>query len=273
MAAPTSDLGVRIRTAGLLAVGAALPIIAGGAAATVFVAAVAAVMGWEFRRLTVPAAGPVDHAGFGAGLAVAAALAGFGEPFWAVEALTATAFVFATLDAMRQRAVAWPVIGAAVPGLGAAVFAALRAMDDGAAHDGLLTVLWITLIVIATDSGAYFAGRKIGGPRLWPTVSPNKTWAGLIGGMALASVTGMAFTLAAGGASLAQMALVSALAGLVAQGGDLAESALKRTFDAKDSGALLPGHGGVLDRVDGFVAVTLVVGAATFATGIPVFRW
>lgn len=116
-------------------------------------------------------------------------------------------------------------------------------------------VLWAMIVTWATDIFAYFAGRSIGGPKLAPRISPNKTWAGLVGGMAGAGVLGLAAALALGldGAFL----YAGAAMGLIAQAGDLYESAVKRRAGVKDSGSILPGHGGVLDRLDGLLPVVL----------------
>ena len=116
-------------------------------------------------------------------------------------------------------------------------------------------VLWAMVVTWATDIFAYFAGRSIGGPKLAPTISPNKTWAGLIGGMVGAEVLG-AITAALLGLGLPFLAL-GGLMGLIAQMGDLYESAVKRKAGVKDSGSILPGHGGVLDRLDGLLPVVL----------------
>jgi phosphatidate cytidylyltransferase len=130
---------------------------------------------------------------------------------------------------------------------------------------GLMLALWTLAIVWATDIGAYFAGRAIGGPKLAPRISPNKTWAGLVGGMVSAAIIG------AGIAAIAESPALLWIAGaplaIVAQTGDLFESWLKRRSGVKDSGKLLPGHGGVLDRLDGLVPVALVV-AACVAVGL-----
>lgn len=130
------------------------------------------------------------------------------------------------------------------------------------AEHGLLIVFWLLVVVWATDIGAYFAGRAIGGPKLIPRISPNKTWAGLFGGMAAAGIASglMArfepqlpvFALAATGMVLA----------VVAQAGDFTESAVKRRCGVKDSSHIIPGHGGVLDRLDGLLFVAPVAALA-----------
>lgn len=118
---------------------------------------------------------------------------------------------------------------------------------------GFVGTLWLMSTVWACDTGAYFAGRAIGGPKLAPTISPKKTWAGLLGGMLAAAVIGLAFTFAGYTGAIWTLAFVGAVVAAVSQVGDLAESAVKRHFDRKDSGTLIPGHGGVLDRVDGLL--------------------
>ena len=125
---------------------------------------------------------------------------------------------------------------------------------------GLMLALWTLMIVWATDIGAYFAGRAIGGPKLAPGLSPNKTWAGLIGGMASAGLVGAAISSAGGLPVLCWVA--GAPLAVAAQIGDLFESWLKRRSGVKDSGSLLPGHGGVMDRLDGVVPVAMLVAAA-----------
>ncbi|WP_299419816.1 phosphatidate cytidylyltransferase [Sphingomonas bacterium] len=121
---------------------------------------------------------------------------------------------------------------------------------------GLVYTLWTLALVWMCDIGAYFAGRFIGGPKLAPRVSPNKTWAGLIGGMAAAALFAVAMHYGAGLGKAAVLA--TPFLAVLAQGGDLFESWLKRRAGAKDSGTLLPGHGGVLDRLDGLVPVAPV---------------
>jgi phosphatidate cytidylyltransferase len=128
---------------------------------------------------------------------------------------------------------------------------------------GLLAVLFVMAIVVVTDTAAYFSGRLIGGPRLWPSVSPNKTWAGLLGAVSASAVAGALYSGPVPGSSAPKLALLGAALAVIAQGGDLAESALKRRFGAKDASNIIPGHGGFMDRIDGLV--TAAVAAAIFA--------
>ncbi|WP_431311019.1 phosphatidate cytidylyltransferase [Methylobacterium nigriterrae] len=151
--------------------------------------------------------------------------------------------------------------GAAVVAL---VPAALR--DDPAI--GVLGPAWMFAVVWSTDILAYFTGRAFGGPKLMPSVSPKKTWSGAVGGLVGGTLAGAALVALArpyGGSDLAMaplvaVALASAAASVLSQGGDLVESALKRFHGVKDSGRSIPGHGGVMDRLDGFFAVALLAG-------------
>ncbi|MFN3933731.1 phosphatidate cytidylyltransferase [Parvibaculum sp.] len=122
---------------------------------------------------------------------------------------------------------------------------------------GLAAILWLLATVWAIDIFAYFAGRFIGGPKLAPKISPKKTWAGLIGGMAGAAAVAIVTWNWLGSGSLAALIGIAIMLTVVEQAGDFAESALKRRSGVKDSGHLIPGHGGILDRVDGLVAVAL----------------
>jgi len=124
---------------------------------------------------------------------------------------------------------------------------------------GRETVIWIVACTWATDIGAYFVGASVGGAKLAPRISPSKTWSGLIGGMACAAAVSASLGLAFGLGSSFPLALIGACLAVVGQIGDLAESAVKRGAGVKDSGSLIPGHGGLLDRVDGLVAILVVV--------------
>jgi phosphatidate cytidylyltransferase len=126
---------------------------------------------------------------------------------------------------------------------------------------GFAALVLVLLVVWATDIGGYFAGRGLGGPKLWPRVSPKKTWAGAIGGFAASLVIAAAFP-ALGFGKTGPLLLLGAVLSIASQLGDLFESAVKRRFGVKDSSHIIPGHGGLLDRLDGFVAA--VVLAAIF---------
>ena len=126
---------------------------------------------------------------------------------------------------------------------------------------GWTALMLVLLVVWVTDIGGYFVGRGIGGPKLWPRVSPNKTWAGAIGGFAASLAVAWGFSAFGLGKTSALLLLGSALS-IASQLGDLFESAVKRRFGVKDSSHIIPGHGGLLDRLDGFVAA--VVLAAVF---------
>lgn len=130
------------------------------------------------------------------------------------------------------------------------------------ALDGAEAILWLFAVVWGTDIMAYFGGRSIGGPKLWPRVSPSKTWSGFIVGVTCGAALGVgaiALSLTGPDISLGVIFLLGLAGGVVAQGGDLLESSIKRHFGVKDSSQLIPGHGGFMDRLDGFIAT------ATFA--------
>ncbi len=137
----------------------------------------------------------------------------------------------------------------------AALLASILVRKD-LAH-GFAALMFVLLVVWATDIGGYFAGRSIGGPKLWPRVSPKKTWAGAFGGFVASLAVASGFA-AFGVGKAVPLLVISAILSVVSQAGDLFESAVKRRFDVKDSSHLIPGHGGLLDRLDGFVAAILV---------------
>ena len=131
---------------------------------------------------------------------------------------------------------------------------------------GFAALMFVLLIVWVTDSGGYFAGRGIGGPKLWPKVSPKKTWAGAAGGFAASLAVAVAFA-AFGLGNTGPLLMLSAVLSVVSQLGDLFESAVKRRFGVKDSGHIIPGHGGLMDRLDGFVAAVVVAALFGFLRG------
>jgi phosphatidate cytidylyltransferase len=157
------------------------------------------------------------------------------------------------------------VLGTAYIGTAAVVLVLLRLAPPVEQNRGGL-VLLVLLPVLATDIGAYFAGRAIGGPKIAPKISPAKTWAGLAGGAIAAGLVLMLSASLSGRPTAVTHLPVYLLAGIIiaviAQTGDFFESWMKRRAGAKDSGALIPGHGGLFDRVDGLIAVCFVIGVS-----------
>lgn len=172
-------------------------------------------------------------------------------------ALVVLAVGFAAVAALSPEARAWTVMGFAYAA--AAELASVLVRLDQV--QGFAALFLILLVVWVTDIGGYFAGRGIGGPKLWPRVSPKKTWAGAIGGFAASLVVAAGFA-ALGLGKTGPLLLSGAVLSIASQLGDLLESAVKRRFGVKDSSHIIPGHGGLMDRLDGFVAA--VVLAAIF---------
>lgn len=164
----------------------------------------------------------------------------------------------------------WTALGPVWIGLPCLAFLWLRQLPES----GALLSLWLVATVWSTDIGAFFAGRTIGGPKLAPLISPKKTWAGLGGGVLSAMVVAVGAKLAAFpqlGMGLA-VGLAMGLS-VVSQLGDLAESYVKRRFGVKDSSGLIPGHGGMLDRLDGFLAAAVAAGILGLFAGETVISW
>ncbi len=246
------DLSTRIGTAAaVLAVGL-LALWAGGGVFALLVAAVLGGMAWELLSMLAPGR-PGRASGIGAATALAL-LAAAALPGWAALPLLLAPplAAFALLDRRRALAVGFLLL----------FLLAGASLLDLRAEGGLAWVLWLVAVVVASDVAGYFAGRRLGGPKLWPRVSPKKTWSGTVAGWIAAALAGLAFAGVTGaGAGLAAVSVAVAMA---AQAGDIAESALKRHLGVKDSSALLPGHGGLMDRFDamtGAAVMVLVVGA------------
>lgn len=179
-----------------------------------------------------------------------------GAPAAYLLGLLLAGLVLGAVMAAKGRHGPWHVAGLAYAGLLALSLALLR----GADQVGLAAILFLFAVVWATDIMAYFTGRALGGPKLAPSISPGKTWSGAIGG-ALAAVIagGLAARYAGASWGLAATALFTLVLSAVSQAGDLFESSLKRRFGVKDSSRLIPGHGGVMDRVDALAAAAVAM--------------
>lgn len=258
------DLRKRVLSAALLAPTALACIWLGADAWTALMAIAAGGLAYEWvvlcdaRPLRMP------------GLAVTAAvlLAGLvavlDRERWALGVLGVGAALAWLLSGRRA-------LGGGVLYVGLASVALVWLRGDGAA--GRANVLFLVVVVWASDIGAYAAGRLFGGPKLAPAISPGKTWSGAAGGLVAAMLVGEAAGHALGAAAHGRAALVAGLLGLAAQGGDLFESAIKRRFGVKDSGRLIPGHGGLLDRLDGLLTAAPAAAALALVLGRGVALW
>ena len=268
-----SALGLRTVSAFVLAPPVLFAVYFGSPFFELLLGVAAVVMVWEWNRLCT--GGAFEMGGTIMAVAVLAALAGLamGHPVYSVAAFAVGAAallcvpIFARRVARNNETKA-PLVplwqGAGMLCIGIPCLALLWLRSDP--QVGRETVIWLFAVVWCVDIGAYAFGRVIGGPRLAPMFSPNKTWAGLIGGAACAAVAGAVAAVFLEKAGWGPLAAVSAGIAVVAQGGDLMESALKRHFGVKDSSAIIPGHGGLLDRVDGLLAAS-AAGALLGMTG------
>jgi phosphatidate cytidylyltransferase len=264
-------LRVRILSALVLAPVALAVTWAGGWWLTALVTVAALAMLGEWQRIMGGIA--FDFQGRVRAVALLAALivAGFGHATIAAIVIVVLTTLIALLAAWNAGLPRWSAVGIAYIGLPCIALIWLRRNPDPAS--GLGWVLWLFAVVWSTDVGAYVAGRLIGGPKLAPSVSPNKTWAGLGGGMVAAVLVALMAVLWGGGRPPDALVVASAALAVVSQAGDLTESALKRRFGVKDAGQLIPGHGGALDRLDGMLfAAPAMVALVVFVEGMRPWR-
>jgi len=249
---------------------APLPIVAiwlGGPFLPSLTVVASVVMAWEWGRLC--GGGPS-----GSALIVVVALSVvaawlFGLGAGTLLALGGAALVWQIALYHRAGVALWLAAGSLWVALPCIIL--LWLVQSGSASRG--TLFWVFAVVWATDIGAYAAGRQIGGPLLAPRWSPRKTWAGLIGGIVCAALVGWATAGVLGATTVLPLVLVSAALAIVEQFGDLAESVAKRRFGVKDASSLIPGHGGLLDRLDGLLAVIPAVALLTLFGGGSVLTW
>jgi phosphatidate cytidylyltransferase len=250
-----SDLKLRVISAVVLIVLVLALTFVGGLAYRLLGAAIAAAIFYEWSAMARTAA-------IGRHLVIAALLLGAvlialiaGYSAVVLFALLAVSVVVCAVDGRLGGHGSWAAFGIAYAGLSGLSLGLLR--GDGNA--GLIALLFLFAVVWATDISAYFVGRRIGGPKLAPKISPGKTRSGAAGGIVGGVAAGLLVALASGARNLPVLAMVALVLSVVAQAGDLLESWLKRLHGLKDSGRIIPGHGGVMDRVDGLVAAALAL--------------
>jgi phosphatidate cytidylyltransferase len=254
-----SDLRLRVGSALVLAPAAIGVAYLGGWLFTLFWAGAAILVMREWTALVMGAERRWLAAAGMITVAIAAALAAM-----ALGDGRAT-YLAASLAVLVLGMVALPVVAptdrrswvaAGVPYAGAMALTPLFLRSD--AEFGFVAILFLFAVVWTTDIAAYFVGRACGGPKLAPRLSPNKTWSGAIGGLLAAAVAGAVVVYLSGIGSIIGASAIALALSTASQIGDLFESAVKRRFGAKDAGALIPGHGGLMDRLDGFVAAAVL---------------
>lgn len=241
----------RVLSAIILAPVSIFLLIRGGEAFTAYVAAFAAAMAWEWQRMADGGAPTRSYAVAAVAASGAVIFVGHGDIFWAAAWPVAGAIGVAFAgDVPLQRRWRAPV-GILYVALTSCALVWLR--DGG--DTGLVNLGFLMCVVWTADIFAYFAGTWLGGPKLWPKVSPNKTWAGFAGAMIVGTLAGGLYAQYFGLPMPGAVALAAVLA-LASVLGDLLMSLAKRRFGVKDAGKIIPGHGGVLDRVDALMLAT-----------------
>ncbi len=252
-----ADLPLRAAAGVTLMAAALIAAWTGGFPFLAFWFLASALVLWEWQKLIGGERFPARLAIGALTLVAASPFALHGSAKETLAALAVGAVITGLVAGADPRARFWSGAGVVYAGAIVASAALLRASPAY----GLPAILWLYAVVWATDIMAYFGGRLIGGPKLWPRVSPGKTWSGAVVGALMGALCGGAVGLLAApsGARPVPILILGLAASIDAQLGDLFESAVKRRFHVKDSSHLIPGHGGMMDRLDGFVA------AATFA--------
>ncbi|WP_439552658.1 phosphatidate cytidylyltransferase [Falsiroseomonas sp.] len=270
------DLRKRALSAAVLGPAAVACIWFGAEAFTALMAIAVAVLAWEWVHLCGRRTRVFPGLAVPLVVLVAGAFAVEDHPRTALAVLVA-GWIATWVGAQRMGGSLTQPAGRLAAGvlyIGLAGIALIELRHDTEA--GRANVLFLFLVVWASDIGAYMAGRAFGGPKLAPSISPNKTWSGAAGGLVSAMIAGGACALAfTPGASLLSIAVVVAIVSVASMAGDLLESAIKRHFKVKDTSSLIPGHGGLLDRLDGVLAAAPVASVISFMLGLgrPLWGW
>ena len=230
----------------------------GPGAFALLILAIAVVLSWEWGRMVRGVSTDLAFYVHAACLAVAIALTVFGYAALSLAVIVTGSIILVPL--VFGSGAVLSALGMFYVGLPAVALLWLRMSEPY----GFAAILFLFAVVWSSDIAAYASGRLIGGPKLWPRVSPNKTWAGLMGALAAGSAAG-AIAAALVAAPLLRLVLIGLALSFVAQAGDLAESALKRVFGRKDASDLIPGHGGFMDRMDSIVAAAVAAALLALA--------
>jgi phosphatidate cytidylyltransferase len=269
------DLAPRLASGVIMAIAAVATLWKGGDWFNLFWLCAALIIHWEWQTLIRAPAYPGRLVVGWIAIIAAAWFARKMAPDLAVLWLAFAALALAWIGGPGKRT--WSGAGVIYAGALAVAVIALRISLNGAE-----AIAWLFAVVWGTDVMAYFGGRGIGGPKLWPRVSPSKTWSGFLVGVscgAAAGVLALVMTGALSKGSLLGVFITGLVAAIVSQGGDLFESSIKRHFGVKDSSHLIPGHGGFMDRLDGFIAAAVfaaIVGGlrnGPVELAIGVLRW
>ncbi|WP_426957717.1 phosphatidate cytidylyltransferase [Muricoccus radiodurans] len=270
------DLNKRFLSALVLGPAALLCVWLGANPYTALIAVGIAILTWEWVHLCGLKTRQLPGAGVPVAVLLAGALAVVEWPLTAWTVLIAGFLLtWAWAERLRGRdRPEWPALRLALGVLyiGIAGLCLIELRHDNEA--GRANVLFLLLVVWSSDVGAYLAGRAFGGPLLWPQVSPAKTWAGALGGLLVAMAIGTSAALVLAPGHAGRAAAVAAILAVATQAGDLLESWIKRHFKVKDTSSLIPGHGGLLDRLDGLLAAAPVAAllAALLGYGAPLWR-
>lgn len=255
----------------LMAVIAIAAVALGDRVFALFVGAASVILAWEWTRLC--GEGRFGRTGLIVALAMLAVvlLAFFDRLALALAtAMLAAPVAFASARRGLRTNPVWVAAGTIYVGVPVAALIWLRGHDAS----GERLIFWLLTSIALTDIGAYFAGRLIGGPKLAPRISPKKTWAGLVGAMIASAIVGAGFARFDPTApAIAVLAIAGAALAVIGQIGDLVESWVKRHFGVKDSSRLIPGHGGLFDRVDGLIAAAAALALFQWATAGSVLTW
>jgi phosphatidate cytidylyltransferase len=246
------DLAPRVAASAVMGAVAIVVAWLGGIVFVAFWWLAAVVVLWEWQRI-VGNGRLAARVAVGGLLQIGAALMAFHNS--PLSAIATSALAAGAVGFVAVRNPLWAGAGALYAGALVVSLSLLRASPNY----GLPAIIWLFAIVWGADVAAYFAGRAIGGPRLWPRVSPGKTWSGAVAGVVAGAALGLAVSLilVPGSIRIEEVFLLGLAAAVVSELGDLFESAFKRRFGVKDSSRLIPGHGGFMDRLDSFVAASI----------------